>query len=79
MATGVSGIATAALAVTTLVLPNPLTLFSGMATGIGCYCAHTKKKKLNEEEAKKILLELAQKYEELYPSVPSEDGPKLVK
>lgn len=79
IATGVSGVATAALTIATLIFPNPITAFSGLATGIGCYCTNERKKESNNEMARKTLTELAETYKKLYPEVEPEEGPKLIK
>lgn len=81
VATGVSGVATGVLALTSLALSNPVTALTGVATGIGCYCANKKKNELNDAEAKKVLTELGKIYEEMYPSVDEdkEDVHKLTK
>lgn len=78
VATGVSGVATGVLAISSLALSNPLTAVAGVATGIGCYCANKKKKDVNEEEAKKTLVELAEIYGKLYPECDMSDK-KLIK
>lgn len=81
VATGVSAVATAGLAITTLALSNPVTAIAGVAMGVGCYCANKKRKSVNEEEAKKIMGELAEIYGKLYPDVDADkdDKKKLIK
>lgn len=66
VATGVSGVATGALALSSLAFSNPITAFVGVATGIGCYYSYQKKKELNNEEAKKVLAKLSEIYGEMY-------------
>lgn len=74
VATGVSGVATAGLALSALAFSNPITAIAGVATGVGCYCANKKKKEANEEEAKRTLRELAEIYGKLYPDVNADKG-----
>ena len=81
VAVGVSGVATAGLAISALAFSNPITAIAGVATGVGCYCANKKKKDANNEEAKRTMAELAQIYGKMYPDVDSDkdSGHKLIK
>lgn len=78
VATGVSAAATGALAVSFFTVGSPVSVAAAIATGACCYISNQKRKKENDEEAKRKVHELADIYGKMYPELPDDKDKEKV-